>query len=107
MRQARSAAGAILGPDDRPMPAPELVAFPDPRRKDQVQIRRIHVTVDDNGPVGQNGERGNQAGLARPAFTADDDKFLHASLSFCLIGLSFPATLLPLKEPYLFHEAIS
>ena len=78
VRQARAAAGAVILPDDRLVPAAELVAFLDPRRKDQVQVRRVHVAVGDDRPVGQHGKRRGQAGLARPALAADDDQFLHA-----------------------------
>jgi hypothetical protein len=57
------------------MAAAELMAFFEPGRKDQVQIRRIHVAVGYDRTVGQDGQGRGNTGLAGAALSADDDKF--------------------------------
>ena len=82
VRQARPAIGTMILANDRFMATEEVMAFLYLWQKDKVQIRRIHVTVRDDGPVGQNGEACRHAGLARPALAADDNELFHAGESF-------------------------
>jgi hypothetical protein len=82
MRQAFAAADAIGLTDDGLVAAAEFVPLLDPGRKDQVQIRSVHVAVGDDRTGGKHGERCGNAGLPSPAFAADDHKLLyHRSLT--------------------------
>jgi len=81
MRQARSAAGAVILPDNGLMPAAEFMAFLNARREDQMQVGRVYITVGNDRAIRQNGKGGGQTGFARSSLTADDDKFLHSLMS--------------------------
>ena len=62
------------------MPTSELVAFLNPGREDQVQVRGVHVAIGNDRTIGQDGKRRCNTGLAGAAFAADDNEFLHASM---------------------------
>jgi len=49
-----TAARALVCAYDRLMPAAEFMAFADLRRKNQVQVCRVNITVSDDRPFSQN-----------------------------------------------------
>jgi hypothetical protein len=64
-------------PNGREVATEEVIPFLDLRRKDQVEIRGIHVTVGDNALTREDGQRRDDRRLARATLTADDNQFLH------------------------------
>lgn len=78
LRLTSAAADAVRLSDHRLVPAAELLAPPDLRLKEQMQVRGVDIAIDEHGLARQHGEGCGHTRLARAAFSADGHKLFHA-----------------------------
>ena len=59
------------------MPRLEIVVFFDPRIRNQMEVRRVHISIAEHLVFRQCSKGGYNTGLSGSSFATYDDKFFH------------------------------